>query len=182
MAETHDSRNLLKDHARRLFWSKGFSNVSVREIATAAGVDVALIARYFGSKLGLFEATLDTLKKINPDDFQTTDSLVELFVEMFANASEEDLTEPSPINMVLVNANDPEVGEIIAKVQNSYWQGGLEVIIGSRARAAMFFGAMMGFSIAQKTLRLDGVAEVGSDEYRAQFRHMLTTAISSPDF
>ena len=181
MAETHDTRNLLKDHARRLFWSKGFSNVSVREIAKAAGVDVALIARYFGSKIGLFEATLDTLKKICPDDFQTIDGLVDVFVEMFAGAS-EDATEPSAITMVLLNANDPEVGEIIAKVQNDYWQNGLEVIIGSRARAAMFFGAMMGFSIAQKTLRLDGVAEVGSDQYQAQFRHMLMTAISSPDF
>ena len=181
MAKTHDTRTLLKDHARRLFWSKGFSNVSVREIAKAAGVDVALIARYFGSKIGLFEATLDTLKKICPDDFQTIDGLVDVFVEMFAGAS-EDATEPSAITMVLLNANDPEVGEIIAKVQNDYWQNGLEVIIGSRARAAMFFGAMMGFSIAQKTLRLDGVAEVGSDQYQASFRHMLMTAISSPDF
>ena len=119
MAETHDTRNLLKDHARRLFWSKGFSNVSVREIATAAGVDVALIARYFGSKLGLFEATLDTLKKINPDDFQTTDSLVELFVEMFANASEEDFEES--YNFCIIDNCDPSLNYSLIMKQVEKW-------------------------------------------------------------
>jgi len=38
----------------------------------------------------------------------------------------------------------------------------------------------MGFCVAQKSLRLDGVAKVGSELYRAQLRHMLETAIQSP--
>jgi AcrR family transcriptional regulator len=155
--------------------------VSVREIAKAAGVDVALIARYFGSKLGLFEATLGTLKKIDPDDFPTSDKLVDVFVEMFANAPREGV-EASPISMILLNANDSEVGKVVAKVQFEYWQSGLEKIIGSRSQAALFFAAMMGFSVAQKILHLDGIAKLGSDEHRVQFRHMLATAIASPDF
>ena len=172
--------DLLQAHARKLFWTKGYSNVSVREVAKAAGVDVALIARYFGSKLGLFEATLDSLKKIDPDDFPTVDSLVDAFVDMFANAPKEE-TQASPITMILLNANDSEVGPIIARIQHQYWQGGLEKIIGSKSQAALFFASMMGFSVAQKTLRLDGIADVGSDAYRLQFRHMLTTAIASPN-
>ena len=174
------TRDLLQAHARKLFWTKGYSNVSVREVAKAAGVDVALIARYFGSKLGLFEATLDSLKKIDPDDFPTVDSLVDAFVDMFANAPKEG-TQASPITMILLNAHDSEVGPIIARIQHQYWQGGLEKIIGSKSQAALFFAAMMGFSVAQKTLRLDGIADVGSDAYRLQFRHMLTTAIASPN-
>jgi AcrR family transcriptional regulator len=181
MKKGQDTRDLLQTHARRLFWSKGYSNVSVREVAKAAGVDVALIARYFGSKLGLFEATLDTLKKIDPDDFSSVDSLVNVFVEMFSNAPKEG-TEASPISMILLNANDSDVGTIVARIQYEYWQSGLEKIIGSKSQAALFFAAMMGFSVGQKILHLDGIAELGSDEYRAQFRHMLTTAIASPDF
>jgi AcrR family transcriptional regulator len=180
MKKGTETRDLLQTHARKLFWSKGYSNVSVREVAKAAGVDVALIARYFGSKLELFEATLNTLKKIDPDDFSTVDSLVDVFVELFANAPKEGV-EASPITMILLNANDNEVGPIVARIQHQYWQSGLEKIIGSKSQAALFFAAMMGFSVAQKTLRLDGIAELGSDAYRAQFRHMLTTAIASPN-
>ena len=180
MKKGQDTRDLLQTHARNLFWSKGYSNVSVREIAKAAGVDVALIARYFGSKLGLFEATLDTLKKIDPDDFSSVESLVDIFVEMFANAPKE-ATEASPITMILLNASDSEVGPIIGRIQYEYWQSGLEKIIGSKSQAALFFASMIGFTVAQKILRLDGIGELGSDAYRAQFRHMLTTAIVSPD-
>ena len=63
MNKSSDTKQLLLANACKIFWSKGYSNVSVREIAKAAGVDVALIARYFGSKRGLFEATFDNLTK-----------------------------------------------------------------------------------------------------------------------
>ncbi|MEM6901379.1 MAG: helix-turn-helix domain-containing protein, partial [Pseudomonadota bacterium] len=53
------TRDKLLLHARRQFWANGDSHVSLRQIASAAGVDVALISRHFGGKLGLFEATLD---------------------------------------------------------------------------------------------------------------------------
>ena len=82
--------------------------------------------------------------------------------------------------MVLTNSDDAEVGEMVKQVQYEYWQKGLEEIIGSKPQAAMFFGAIMGFCVAQKSLRLDGVAKVGSELYRAQLRHMLETAIQSP--
>ena len=37
------------------------------------------------------------------------------------------------------------------------------------------------FCIVQKSFRLDGVAKVGSDMYRAQLRHMLEKATESPE-
>lgn len=154
--------------------------MSVREVARAAGVDVALIARYFGSKFGLFEATLGSLTKIDPADIATPEDLVNVFVEMFSNAPNQWI-EASPISMILLNANDSEVGSVVAKAQTELWQTGLEKIIGSKSKAACFFAAMMGFSVAQKILRLEGIGERGSDQYRAQLRHMLTTAIASPD-
>ena len=162
-----------------MFWSKGYSNVSVREISNAARVDVALIARYFGSKRGLFEATLENLTKIEAKDVQSSKTLIDAIVELFSNGPKDNI-EASPISMVLTNSDDAEVGEIVKQVQYEYWQKGLEEIIGSKHQAAMFFGAIMGFCVAQKSLRLDGVAKVGSELYRAQLRHMLETAIQSP--
>jgi AcrR family transcriptional regulator len=55
-AET--TRQLLLKSARRRFAVDGYSSTTVRDIAADAGVNVALINRYFISKEGLFEACL----------------------------------------------------------------------------------------------------------------------------
>lgn len=52
------TRQLLLDAARRRFAEDGYAATTVRDIADDAGVNVALISRYFTSKEGLFEACL----------------------------------------------------------------------------------------------------------------------------
>ncbi len=53
------TRSRLLEAARLRFQEQGFDGTTVRDIATDAGVDAALIKRYFGSKEGLFtEITL----------------------------------------------------------------------------------------------------------------------------
>jgi AcrR family transcriptional regulator len=52
------SRRALLDAAVELFYERGYEPTTVREIGERAGVDAALIARYFGSKEGLYLATL----------------------------------------------------------------------------------------------------------------------------
>jgi AcrR family transcriptional regulator len=54
------TRQLLLDRARVRFIRDGYAATTVRDIADDAGVNVALINRYFTSKEGLFEACLDT--------------------------------------------------------------------------------------------------------------------------
>lgn len=45
--------------AQALFSTRGYAEAGVRDIAARAGVNPALIARYYGSKLHLFEAALE---------------------------------------------------------------------------------------------------------------------------
>ncbi|MDI1462612.1 helix-turn-helix domain-containing protein [Catellatospora sp. KI3] len=52
------TRQLLLEVARRRFARDGYAAATVRDIADEAGVNVALINRYFDSKEGLFEACL----------------------------------------------------------------------------------------------------------------------------
>lgn len=51
-------REAILRSARRLFARKGFAGASLRSVAALARVDPALVLHYFGSKQGLFEATL----------------------------------------------------------------------------------------------------------------------------
>lgn len=78
------TKEKLLDAARQLFWTRGYSNVSVRDITGAAGVDAALVSRYFGGKQGLFEATLND---IAPWDALSADSndLLAKVVESFSH-------------------------------------------------------------------------------------------------
>src|SRR5262245_15696503 len=54
-------RKQLVETARELFVQRGFGEVSVREIARAAGVTPAMIGYYFGDKQGLYEAMLSSV-------------------------------------------------------------------------------------------------------------------------
>jgi AcrR family transcriptional regulator len=61
-----ESREKLVEAAETLFSESGFDGVSIREIAEAAGVNIALIGYYFGGKEGLFtEAFRRSAEPIN---------------------------------------------------------------------------------------------------------------------
>jgi AcrR family transcriptional regulator len=53
-----DTKRTILDAAREAFAERGFDGASIRQIATGAGVDPALVHHYFGTKDQLFRATL----------------------------------------------------------------------------------------------------------------------------
>ncbi len=52
-------KEIIIESALKLFSTKGFEGTSVREIAADAGVNVAMINYYFGSKESLFESVVE---------------------------------------------------------------------------------------------------------------------------
>lgn len=57
--ESADVRNRIIGVSRDIFMKKGFKGTTVREIAAAAGVNVAMVNYYFQSKGNLFEAIFE---------------------------------------------------------------------------------------------------------------------------
>src|SRR3546814_18747486 len=55
------SKQALLEAAQRLFSGRGYTEVSVRDIAADAGINPALVSYYFGSKKALFAMALDEL-------------------------------------------------------------------------------------------------------------------------
>lgn len=176
MSKSDHTKAALLDHARNLFWSRGYSNVALREIARAAGVDVALIARYFGSKQGLFEATLEDLPALDPVEVPDADSLISAVVDLFTSAP-RDTGQPSPTALILMNAGDEQVGQLVRDAYTRNWQQPLETILGDAGLAALFSAAMLGMSVAEKTMHLDGIAPPSSGEYVRQLRRLLNVAV-----
>jgi AcrR family transcriptional regulator len=58
MKKSEMTREAILKSARAAFLKHGYDQVGVREICSGAGVNCALVNRYFGSKLGLFREVL----------------------------------------------------------------------------------------------------------------------------
>lgn len=56
-----DLREQILQAALGLFSSRGYRGTTLRAVASAVGVDVALIAHYFGNKDGLFRAAVSSI-------------------------------------------------------------------------------------------------------------------------
>lgn len=177
MSKADATRDKLLTHARRLMWARGYGAVSLREVAQAAGVDVALVSRYFGGKRGLFEATLEDAFPVPISGAFSESDLVDSVVQMFVTAPRSG-PDPSVMRMVLMNAHDDEVGDMVRAAHEGQIQKTLEQALGSPARAALFMAAAYGMSVAEKSLHLDGIAPVGTPDYEAQVRYMLETALA----
>ncbi|MEM8571124.1 MAG: helix-turn-helix domain-containing protein [Pseudomonadota bacterium] len=177
MTKAERTKAQLIEKAQFLFWSRGYSNVSLREITNLAGVDVALVSRYFGSKLGLFEATIPLLPALDASQIADVEDLVERVVDLFASG-ERGGDGPSPTAFILMNANDPEVGDLVRTAYKARWQVHLDALIGDKRRAADFSAAMLGMSIAEKALHLDGIADYRTSAYKDQLRSLLRKTIS----
>ena len=78
------TRSAILDIARSQFGEHGFERTTIRSVASAAGVDPALVMHYFGSKAGLFaavsrfEIAFPDLSAVPPD--QVADVLLPLFI------------------------------------------------------------------------------------------------------
>ncbi|HEX4849604.1 MAG TPA: TetR family transcriptional regulator, partial [Puia sp.] len=90
-----DKRDHIISKAIELFALKGFEGTSIRDLATAADVNVAMINYYFGSKEKLFEVLIErksvstrgSLEEIAKDKTLSSmgkiDRVIESYVERF---------------------------------------------------------------------------------------------------
>lgn len=115
--------------ATRLFSEHGYAATGIRDIAEAAGVSLPLLARYFGSKSGLFEAALRNalasrvFMEVSRAEFGL--HLARLIVG--AHPAEV------PMAIAVLAAADPEAREIATRVVEEQVVGPLAAWIGGPA-------------------------------------------------
>lgn len=92
-----DAKETILSTAMKLFGEKGFEGTSVRDIAKAADVNLAMISYYFGSKEKLFEHVVEyksasirvvfaELAKSSIPQIEKVDKIIDSYVErMFTN-------------------------------------------------------------------------------------------------
>lgn len=167
-----DTRTQILDVARRRFLEGGYQAVTMRSVATEAGVDLALVSYYFGSKKGLLGAALALA--VNPADIlgraaqggdaatfpqRALQSLLRLW---------EDPESGAPLRALIAgSAHDAVVANLVKEMIEVELIDLIAARIGganARKRAAVFCAQMAGVIVTRYILRLEPVASMSSDE------------------
>jgi AcrR family transcriptional regulator len=158
------SREALIDSGRRLFSERGFENTSIRAVAKQAGVDAALIARYFGSKVNLYLATLaaDDVDWIRAEDFADPRAFVTRLVDR------ADSHGPGALLQALVRSNTaPEIREaarvhltrrLVEPLRTMFEARG---VAEPQLRAEVTVSALIGVLLARSLGSFDEMVRVG---------------------
>lgn len=111
--DADNTRQLLLAAARVRFARDGYAATTVRDIAGDAGVNVALINRYFTSKEGLFEACLERAVKELDDsdtDASTIDQMARAMVSQVTDLPGGD--HPLQLLLLLRSSGDASADRI----------------------------------------------------------------------
>jgi AcrR family transcriptional regulator len=95
------SKEALVEAARELFGQKGFDRTTTREIGEKAGIDAALIARYFGNKAELYIAAVvaEGREAGLPEAYETVEQIADT---LFSRTDEHG---PGPVMQALIRSD-----------------------------------------------------------------------------
>jgi AcrR family transcriptional regulator len=170
-------KTLLLEAATALFGERGFDGATTREIAELAGVDATLIARYFGSKTGLYLAALRTeLGDAAPPDLLTPDRMIGLLGRVESRG-------PGPVFQSAVRAHEDEAVQSAARealhvrlvdpLRKRYEAAGLDR---PQLRAEITVAAFAGVVLGRSSGAFDELLEVPADELVDLLQSLLSGA------
>ena len=142
--------------ARRLFAKANYGNVGIREIGAAAGVNPALISRYFGSKRNLF---LEVASILNSEGIEALPDVPPMEKTSMAMGSilsgGAQSAWATDFRITALSALDPNVSDVMAKTYDAIRQNIMEVLPGEQAatRAELVLAQIMGASMVVNLLR-----------------------------
>jgi AcrR family transcriptional regulator len=94
-SRSEETRSAILEAARKRFAAEGFERTTIRAVASDAGIDPAMVMRYYGSKDGLFAAATDVALHL-PDltEVHRTglgDALIRHWVELWEGGLSDEL-------------------------------------------------------------------------------------------
>jgi AcrR family transcriptional regulator len=175
------TRSAIFEAATRRFAYQGYEHTGVREIAADAGVDAAMVNRYFGSKEGLFaevvEHAFDIRYLIDGDRATLAERLARRMVY-----GREDIARDQriPLLLMLRSATEPNAAELIRpSLDCNILRPLAECLDGPDAevRAAMVIAQCTGFAILNQMLRPRALAEAQQEELVVLLKESLAACI-----
>jgi AcrR family transcriptional regulator len=160
------SKDALLQAARTLFGEQGFEGTTIREIGERAGVDAALIARYFGSKADLYiAAVVAEVAEGTPGEYEGLQQMVDVVT------TRADRRGPGPIFQAIVRSDtSPEIRAAALDFVAQRWVGPLVANLTAQGvdrpqlRAQVAASALVGISVGRSLGWFDEIRSVSRDE------------------
>lgn len=159
------TKKAITSAARKQFAELGFQRATLRAIASDAGVDAAMIARYFGSKDGLFASAADFDLRMPDLSTVPARSRGRRLAEHFLDRWEEDETFTALLRTAVTHrvAHDRLLdvfeNQVVAIVGQLTGDDSL-----TRERAGMIASQIWGIALCRYVLALPPVAGMSRDE------------------
>ncbi|TMS54984.1 TetR/AcrR family transcriptional regulator [Mycobacterium sp. DBP42] len=169
------TREELVATARQMFAEGGYDKTSLRDIATAAGVDPALIRHYFGSKAELFRAAVGW--PFDPEQFSdrilgdTETGLAERLARLFFELWEQPDTR-APLLAILRGAATHEESAALVRqfIEQRLYPQIATALTGADAelRVDLAMGQLLGIAYLRHILRIEPIASQSVEELIAR--------------
>jgi AcrR family transcriptional regulator len=165
------TRQALLDVARVRFIRDGYAATTVRHIADDAGVNVALINRYFTSKEGLFEACLATAVADVREKFadMSADGIATRIVQRITDTA-DDAHVQDGLLMLLRTTGDERIETMRRTVLEAVSHRLAEAASGAEPdrpallRAQIVLATAIGLTLLRTSLRLSPLVSAGEQE------------------
>jgi AcrR family transcriptional regulator len=175
------TRAAIFEAATRRFACQGYQYAGVREIAADAGVDAAMVNRYFGSKEGLFAEVIEHAFDIRYLVEGDRATLAERLARKVVYGREDIASDQRiPLLLMLRSATEPRAAELIrGSLERNVLRPLAECLDGADAevRAAMVIAQCVGFSTLNQVLRPRALVEAQQEELMCLLKESLATCI-----
>ncbi|MER5435184.1 TetR family transcriptional regulator [Streptomyces sp. NPDC002588] len=183
------TRQALLEAARGRFTRLGYDRTTLRDVAADAGVNLALIKRYFGSKEGLFKAALATAPRFLggeggfPGD---PAALAEALSRQLAAGAWAEFGE-HPVLMLLRDSGDEQVDELRRHALEDFSR---QVLAASGARSApeaenllraqLLVALGVGVAVLRSTVGLQPLGEATSEDLLGPLGDIVAGLLTPP--
>jgi len=180
------TRGLLVRSARRRFAFDGYRGTTVRDIAADAGVNVALINRYFGSKEGLFRACLDRVVRDLGDEDRGVPGRERVVHDLVAHVLTSPTDEDALQLMLLLRSSGDEGADAIRRETLRRYAERLagavhaEVTDDALLRAEVALGMVLGMTMLRTSTQVEPLASADVAAVQAPVREALHVLLSGP--
>ncbi|MCP1411756.1 TetR/AcrR family transcriptional regulator [Paenarthrobacter sp. A20] len=184
------TRRALVRAARRRFATEGYRATTVRHIAADAGVNVALINRYFGSKEGLFEACMNrTVDELDPQTRARAASVDEVIARLLAHVVEApNADDPLQLLLLLRSSGDENADAIRRRTLERFteqlaaaagWSADDSASQPLLLRAQMAIALMLGLVMLRTATEVQPLVSASADQLTEPLEQVLRVLLDS---
>lgn len=168
--------------ARRLFAAESYESVGMRDVAREAGVNVALVSRYFGSKEVLFRKVLLERRGEWFGGAKSQPELAEWLGNLpFAEGDGDSRADLERLYIILRSASSPVTAKIIGEAFIEDVFDPLAGLLGpgnAQVRAGLALSLVIGATVLNGILSVDRIGPDLREEGRVRLNGMIAQALS----